>query len=103
MGTIGTYAGVGDGDGAGGAVGGAVGGSGSSKNPVSYSGTSCTTENKKDKDFKIFLIHWIVKIQEKLWSNCNHEMNKSSLYTGTENLSSTNQHKKKSIIFNHSI
>ena len=49
MGTMGTYAGVGDGDGAGagGAVGGAVGGSGSSKNPVSYSGTSCTTENKK--------------------------------------------------------
>ena len=40
MGTMGTYAGVGDGDGAGGAVGGAFGGSGSSKNPVSYSGTS---------------------------------------------------------------
>jgi hypothetical protein len=44
---MGTYAGVGDGDGAGGAVGGAFGGSGSSKNPVSYSGISCTTENKK--------------------------------------------------------
>ena len=57
MGTMGTYAGVGDGDGAGGAVGGAFGGSGSSKNPVSYSGTSCTTENKKDEGFKIFLIH----------------------------------------------
>ena len=47
MGTMGTYAGVGDGDGAGGAVGGAFGGSGSSKNPVSYSGTSCTTEKKE--------------------------------------------------------
>ena len=57
MGTIGTYAGVGDGDGAGGDVGGAFGGSGSSKNPVSYSGTSCITEKKKDEDFKIFLIH----------------------------------------------
>ena len=49
MGTMGTYAGVGDGDGAGGAVGGAFGGSGSSKNPVSYSGTSCTTEKKKNR------------------------------------------------------
>ena len=54
---MGTYAGVGEGDGAGGDVGGAVEGSGSSKNPVSYSGTSWTTENKKDEDFKIFLTH----------------------------------------------
>ena len=52
---MGTYAGVGDGDGAGGAVGGAFGGSGSSKNPVSYSGISCTTENKKRGGFSDLL------------------------------------------------